>query len=46
MPSDIFLGEVKEGTHMVREILDELSVEIYKSGKGLGFPFVLRLRPL
>ena len=46
MPSDIFLGEVKEGTRMVREILDELSVEIYESDKGLDFPFVPRLRPL
>ena len=45
-PSDIFLGEVKEGAHMVREILDEPLVEIHKSDKGLDFPFVARLRPL
>ena len=31
---------------MVREILDEPSVEIYESNKGLDFPFVLRLWPL
>ena len=31
---------------MVREILDEPSVEIYKSNKGLDFPFVLRLQQL
>ena len=31
---------------MVREILDELLVEIYKSDKELDFPFVPRLRPL
>ena len=31
---------------MVREVLDELSVEIYESDKGLDFPFVLRLWPL
>ena len=45
-PSDIFLSEVEEGACMVREVLDELSVEIYKSNKGLDFPFVPRLRPL
>ena len=46
MPSDIFLSEVEEGACMVREILDEPSVEIYKSNKELDFPFVPRLRPL
>ena len=46
MSSNIFLGEVKEGVRMVREILDEPSVEIYKSDKGLDFPFVPRLQPL
>ena len=38
MPSNIFLSEVKEGACMVREILDELSVEIYESDKVLDFP--------
>ena len=46
MPSGIFLSEVKEGACVVRETLDEPSVEIYKSDKGLDFPFVLRLQPL
>ena len=46
MPSDIFLSEVEEGMCMMREILDELSVEIYESDKILDFPFILRLRPL
>ena len=46
LPSGILLGEVKQGTRMVREILDEPLVEIYKSNKGLDPPFVLRLWPL
>ena len=46
MPSNIFLSEVEEHTHMVGEILDELSAEIYKSNKGLDFPFVPRLQKL
>ena len=45
-PSNIFLNEVEEGTCVVREILDEPLVEIYKSDKGLDFPFVPRLQPL
>ena len=45
LPSNIFLSEVEEGTCMMREVLDELSVEVYKSDKGLDFSFVLRLRP-
>ena len=46
MPSDIFLSEVEEGTHVVREILDETSVEIHESDKGLDFSLVPRLWPL
>ena len=45
LPSDIFLSEVKEGMRMVREVLDEPSVEVYESDKGLDFPFLPRLWP-
>ena len=44
-PSDILLSEVEEGMHKVREVLDELLVEVYESNKGLDFSFVLRLQP-
>ena len=45
LPSDILFSKVEQGMCMVREILDEPSVEIYESDKGLDFSFVLMFWP-
>ena len=39
-PSDVLLGEVKQGTSMVGEVFDEPSVKVDKSNKRLNLLLV------
>src|SRR5882762_3145258 len=45
MPLHIAFGEIKEGTSMMREVMDETAVEVDKTKERLDFLFVGRNRP-